>query len=239
MFGSSGSLVVTLNEAKIHSYRNFFGRAFSTESDLVRVNLKKGTNRILVQSRQGIGSWSFSIAVSEPGSIVVKSGAKKAGLEELRAFAMTHEGDPKSGEALFFDAKGIGCVKCHAAGGRGTSNIGPDLTGLALKYDRAEIIRSVIEPSNRIATGYQPVLIATEEGKVITGLVRSENETSIELVDSEVKTIRLFKSEIEERKVGNISVMPAGIVDSLTVVQFADLVSYLRSLKAPGAAPAH
>ena len=239
MFGSSGSLVVTLNEATIHTYRNFSGRAFSPESDLVRLDLKKGTNRLVVQSRQGIGSWSFSAAVSEPGSIVVKSGTKGAGVEELRTFAMTHEGDPKSGEVLFFDAKGIGCVKCHAAGGKGTSNIGPDLTGLASKYDRAEIIRSVLEPSNRIATGYQPALIATEDGRVITGLVRSENETSIELVDSEVKTIHVLKSEIEERKLGNISVMPAGIVDSLTVVQFADLVSYLRSLKAPGTAPAH
>ena len=97
----------------------------------------------------------------------------------------------------------------------------------------------MIEPSNRIATGYQPALIATEDGTVVTGLIRSEDETSIELVDSEAKTIRISKAEIEERKVGAISVMPAGIVDSLSVVQFSDLVSYLLSLKAPGAAPAH
>ncbi len=63
-------------------------------------------------------------------------------------------------------------MKCHAANGRGTANVGPDLTGLALKYDKAEIIRSVLEPSNRLATGYQPVLLALAGGKVVTGLVR-------------------------------------------------------------------
>ncbi len=65
--------------------------------------------------------------------------------------------------------------------------IGPDLTGLAAKYDRAEVIRSVLEPSNRIATGYQPVIVATRDGKVETGVVRSETDTTLELADSEAK----------------------------------------------------
>src|SRR5207244_10141359 len=122
-------------------------------------------------SRPGIGGCSFGVQISAPSPSASLFAAKPAGLslDALRAFALSHEGDPRKGEELFFDPKGIGCVKCHAAGGRGTASVGPDLTGLALKYDKAEIIRSVLEPSDRLATGYQPAIVALHDGKVFTG----------------------------------------------------------------------
>jgi putative heme-binding domain-containing protein len=239
LVGSSGTIVMTLNEVAVHTYRDFAGRAYSPDSDLVPVALKKGKNRLLVQTRQGIGAWSFSVQVSEPDSVAVAGKSRVATPEELRTFAMAHQGDPKSGETIFFEAQGIGCVKCHAANGRGTASVGPDLTGLALKYDKSELIRSVLDPSNRIATGYQPVLVATRDGKVVTGLVRSETDSYLELVDSETKVTLVAKSDIEERKVGDVSVMPAGLIDSLTQVEFADLISFLQTLKtAPVPPPA-
>jgi putative heme-binding domain-containing protein len=236
LVGSSGTLLVTVNEQPVFRYENLAGRAYRPDSDLVRVSLKKGTNRLLVQSRQGIGLWSFSVQVSEPlsasvASSLASSPAKPAGPEALRAFAMSHEGDHRSGEAIFFDPKGVGCVKCHAAAGKGTATIGPDLTGLALKYDKAEIVRSVLEPSNRIATGYQPVVIATRDGKVVSGVVRAETDAYVELADSEAKLTRVPKSEIEARRVGDVSIMPTGLADGLSVVEFSDLVSYLQTLK--------
>ena len=152
-------------------------------------------------------------------------------LESLRSFALAHDGDRSRGESLFFDSKGVSCAKCHSAGGRGTANIGPDLTGLAAKYDRAEVIRSVLEPSNRIATGYQPVLIALNDGRVITGLMRAESDTEIELVDADTRVIRVPKSKVEDRRVGDVSIMPGGLADSMKPEEFADLVAYLMGLK--------
>ncbi len=231
LVGSSGSVAVTINERQVFGYDNFAGRGYRPDSDLVRIALKAGKNRILVKSRQGVGVWSFGLQISESSTVVSAQPAGPIGAESLRAFALKHDGDVRNGEAIFFDAKGVGCVKCHAANGRGTANIGPDLTGLALKYDRAEIIRSVLEPSNRIATGYQPVVIALRDGKVINGLLRSENDAQIELVDSEAKTLIVPKAEIDERKIGAVSVMPTALTDSMSVVEFADLISYLQSLK--------
>jgi putative membrane-bound dehydrogenase-like protein len=241
LVGSSGTAIITVNEQVVFRYVNFAGRAYEPDSDLVPIRLQKGKNRLLVMSRQGIGVWSFGVQVSEPSTVEVVASASKTsgGPEALRAFALTRDGDPKGGEALFFDAKGIGCVKCHSANGRGTANIGPDLTGLALKYDRAEIIRSVLEPSNRIATGYQPVLLATQDGKVVNGLARAETEAYVELVDSEARIVRVPKDQIEERRVGDVSIMPTGLVESLSVVEFADLISYLQSLKAAPAPAGH
>jgi len=241
LVGSSGRITLTVNEQVVLNESPGQGRAYSPDSNLVRVKLSKGVNRILAVSRQGIGVWSFSVQVSEPSSLSnpVATQPKANALERLRAFANDHEGDAKKGEELFFDAKGMGCARCHSAGGKGTASAGPDLTGLALKYDKAEIIRSVLEPSSRIATGYQPVLISMKDGKVITGLVRSESETEIELVDQDLKVTRIAKSQVEERRIGDVSLMPTNLVETLTPIEFADLISYLQSLKAaPSSTPA-
>ncbi|MDR3637524.1 MAG: HEAT repeat domain-containing protein [Isosphaeraceae bacterium] len=239
--GSSGTLTVTVNEQAVYDFSAFAGRPYMPETDLVRLELKQGKNRVLVRTRQGIGTWSFSVQLSQPSEALLSTRRAVASPDALRDFALRNNGDSKKGEALFFDLKGIGCAKCHAAAGRGTANVGPDLTGLALKYDKAEIIRSVLEPSNRIATGYQPALVATADGKVLTGLVRSESDTHIELVDAEAKITRIAKSTIEERRVGDVSLMPKGLAETLSAVEFADLISYLQSLKAAPAAvsPAH
>jgi putative heme-binding domain-containing protein len=231
LVGSSGTIAVTLNEQVVFDYYNFAGRAYIPDSDLVRVALKKGANRLLVRSRQGIGTWSFGVQVSDPSMTSLATRPGVVGLEELRAFALTHDGDAARGRALFFDPRGIGCVKCHAADGQGTATVGPDLTGLALKYDRAEIIRSVLEPSNRLATGYQPLLVATADGRVLAGLLRAETDASLDLIDADAKVTRVAKADIDERRLGDVSLMPTGLVDALKPEEFADLIAYLQSLK--------
>jgi putative heme-binding domain-containing protein len=232
LVGSSGPVLILVNDRPVLDRGDIAGRPYSPDSDLVRVVLKKGVNRILVRTRQGIGPWCFGAQVSDPSNLSLTAGSGSPGVEGLRAFALSHPGDARSGEALFFEARGIGCAKCHAVGGRGGSIVGPDLAGLAAKYDKAEIVRSVLEPSSRIATGYQPVVIGKKDGSVVTGLLRSETGTHLDLADAEGKPFRVSKAEIEARKVGETSMMPAGLVDSLSPVEFADLIAYLASLKA-------
>jgi putative heme-binding domain-containing protein len=231
LIGSSGTLIVTVNEKRVYHYNNAAGRGYAPGSDVVRFELEKGRNRILVLCRQGIGPWCFGLQIARVGARATGRVKGLASLESLRTFAIAHEGDPKKGEAIFFDAKGVGCVRCHAAAGRGNSNIGPDLTGSGAKYDRAELIRSVLEPSHRIATGYQPVIVSTRDGKVATGVVRSESDTTLELADSEANITNIPKSDIAVRRVGDVSIMPARLVERLSPVEFADLVSFLTSLK--------
>src|SRR5262249_49688928 len=106
------------------------------------------------------------------GARAAPGGTPPAAWEALDGLARRHDGDPRRGEETFFDPKGVGCGRCHSAGGQGTATIGPDLTGLASQYDRAELIRSVLEPSHRIAPGYQPASLAPRGGQVIAGAAR-------------------------------------------------------------------
>ena len=233
LIGSSGTLIVTVNETPVYQYNNFAGRGYVPDTDLVRVELAKGKNRILVVCRQGIGPWCFGLQVARVAPRARVHGPNAVSVENFRSYALAHKGDPRKGATIFFETKGVGCVRCHSAGGRGSAVIGPDLTGLAAKYDRAEVIQSLLEPSKRIATGYLPVIVATRDGKVETGVVRSETDTTLELADAEAKIIRIPKSDIDVRRVGNVSVMPSNLVEALSPAEFADLVGFLWSLKQP------
>ncbi len=235
LIGSSGSLMVQVNGQTVFNYSNFAGRPFATDSDRVRVSLRQGANRILVKSRQGIGVWSFGVQISLPEATLFASRNGATDLGAFRQAGLTVDGDAGRGKALFFDSRGIGCVKCHKVGGEGESDLGPDLTGLALKYDRAEVIRSVLEPSSRIATGYQPALLALADGQVLTGLVREETDTEVVLIDADARTTHVPKDRIDERRTGDVSIMPGGLIDALKPAEFADLIAYLLSLKSPAA----
>jgi putative heme-binding domain-containing protein len=231
LLGSSGSLIVTVNEKLVHQYTGIGGRAFEADSDCVPIDLSSGRNRIMVLSRQGIGAWCFSaqLARSDRDASAFLVDANR--VRELRRYAMENSGDRARGERLFFDDRGAGCARCHAVGSRGTATIGPNLAGSALTYDRAELIRSVLEPSSRIALGYQSVIVATRDGKVLTGVIRAETESSLEIADSLARITRLSQAEIRDRQKSEFSVMPARAAEMLTPDEFADLVGYLASLK--------
>ncbi len=78
-------------------------------------------------------------------------------VETLRQFALSHLTDPRKGEELFFEKREIACGRCHAAAGRGAGTPGPDLSGLASRSDKVQLIRSLLEPSPRLAAAHQPV----------------------------------------------------------------------------------
>jgi putative heme-binding domain-containing protein len=227
LIGSSGTLVVTVNEKPVYQYTSSAGRGYDPNTETVRFELAKGRNRVLVLSRQGIGPWSFGLQIAQLDPSANRQPQVASSIAKLRQFAMEHEGDPKKGEAIFFDDKRIVCARCHKVAGRGAATVGPDLTGLASKYERAEVIRSVLEPSHRIATGYLPVIVATRDGKVVTGVQRSESDRILELAGSDGTITRIAKSDIQLRRVGDLSIMPANQVESLSSAEFADLVSFL------------
>ena len=85
------------------------------------------------------------------------SPAQAPGIETLRRFALGHLADPLKGEVLFFENRDIACGRCHAAAGRGAGTPGPDLSGLAARIDKVQLIRALLEPSQRVAAAHKPV----------------------------------------------------------------------------------
>ncbi len=228
---ATGPTIVAVDDRPLAS---FGGGALG---ETVRIDLKSGTNRLLLRARQAGTPWSIRVELSDPGS----SGGSTAlaarptliQREGLRAFALKHSGDPKNGEAIFNEAGGVGCVRCHASESRPATNVGfgPDLTGLALKYDKAEIIRSILEPSSRIAVGYAAVVVNRVDGTTVEGLLRSETAEGVELATIDGRMIQIPAHRLGQKRASETSTMPEGLVDALKPVEFADLVAYLGSLR--------
>jgi putative heme-binding domain-containing protein len=149
------------------------------------------------------------------------------------AYAHEHTGDSKRGRLLFFDLKGPGCARCHRARGEG-GTIGPDLSDVGGKYERALLIESVLEPSRQIVEGYRPIIVATERGHVVTGIVKAESTDELTLVDAEGRQQVIRKAAIEERQPSTTSLMPDGLAAGLTPRDFTDLIAYLESLRSSG-----
>jgi putative membrane-bound dehydrogenase-like protein len=159
--------------------------------------------------------------------------AKTVTLDEYNAAALNENGGNKDrGKKLFFDVKGSNCVKCHKVRGEG-GEVGPDLSSIATRYDRAKLIESVLYPSKQILDGYHMTIVETKDGKIIQGIVRAESGDDVTLIDAEAKKIVVKKAEIETRTKSEKSIMPDGIQVGMTLVEFADLITYLESLRDP------
>jgi putative heme-binding domain-containing protein len=149
---------------------------------------------------------------------------------EYTKYALETRGDPARGHLVFSDAAVAGCIRCHRVGNDGGS-IGPDLSDVGGKLGREHLIESVLEPSRQIVEGYRPTLIATNDGRVLTGLVQGETAEALTLWDAQAQSQVVPRSSIEERRYADISIMPEGLTARLTRTQFADLIAYLESLR--------
>lgn len=146
------------------------------------------------------------------------------------AEAARSQGDPIRGAALFAQAQ-LACVTCHSCGGPDdASPLGPDLARPAPGTTAAEVVRSLLDPSETIREGFETVTIARIDGEVLAGLLGEEREDALVLRGATRGGGELVipKAEIEERAISPTSIMPTGLVNLLADrQQFLDLASYL------------
>jgi putative membrane-bound dehydrogenase-like protein len=228
--GSDDTLTVWVNGKQVFDFSD--RRGFEPEASRFEADLIPGVNRILVKCGNRGGGWQFALAVALPAEYAFLKAPSSAAFdpEAYRQFANKEKGSADKGKALFSDLKGLACVKCHALKGQG-GTVGPDLSDLGLKYPKDEIIQSVLYPSAKIFSGYEPVTIALNDGRILTGIIKSETPEHLEIVDAEAKANKVPKTEIDEKKVSNISLMPNGLAEGLSKNDFADLISFLETLK--------
>jgi putative heme-binding domain-containing protein len=226
--GSDDSIIIWLNGRKVHEFPG--DRGWAPDQDKVAVKLAAGKNRLLVKCGNHSGPWEFSVAVSEESDryAFLKGGGEKYDLEAYRAFARKNPGDADRGQKLFADLKGLACVKCHAVNGQG-GQVGPDLAGIGLKYKHEDLMTSILEPSKVIAQGYETIVLATTKGQVLTGVFKGESADVVNLVDAEGKAHTIAKKDIDERNFSQVSTMPNGLNEGMTLQDFADVIAFLEA----------
>lgn len=140
-------------------------------------------------------------------------------------------GDPAAGRRVFFHSGGAGCYRCHTVNGRG-GHIGPDLSTIAVSLKRQKLVQSLIEPSREIAPQFTGWSFMMQNGKVHTGLIlQHDRDGQVTIGTTDGKVLNLELDAIEQRLPQKKSIMPAKLVDQLTVGEFRDLLAFLESLK--------
>jgi putative heme-binding domain-containing protein len=149
--------------------------------------------------------------------------------EEVLAAALKEKGDPKLGAQLY---NRTGCVSCHTLS-KNEPPKGPFLGDVAARYKRPELIESILKPSAKIAQGFETQVFVLTSGLVLEGFVVREAGNEIEIRNLQGVATVIPRADIDERSRRDISVMPNGLADNLTVRDLASLLAYLESLTGP------
>jgi putative heme-binding domain-containing protein len=128
--------------------------------------------------------------------------------------------DRAKGRLLFNQA----CATCHTLYGQGKA-IAPDLTG-ANRDNLDYLLENIIDPSAVVAADFRMSVVALKDGRVLTGVV-GEQTTRTLSVQTQTDRVKLERSEIEEVRPTALSLMPDGLLSSLTDAQVRDLIAYL------------
>jgi cytochrome c oxidase cbb3-type subunit 3 len=142
-------------------------------------------------------------------------------------------GDPKSGEALFFG--NAQCSTCHMASGRG-GFIAPELTAYGQTHGAEQIKSAIVNPAAR--NSVKPIVTAaTTNGELYHGIIRNEDNFSLQLQSEDGAFHFLSKADLKSIERGQDSIMPSDYSSRLSAAQLNDIVSYLLSLRSSSAAP--
>lgn len=146
--------------------------------------------------------------------------------DHLAEFRVTlHGGDAERGRKQFMENAAAACLRCHKIGNDG-GDVGPNLSDAGKRLSREQIVESITHPDKAIAKGYETVVVTTDDGKQIIGVVKAEDDTTLTLITAEAKVIAVAKTSIEERRSGP-SAMPGDMMKHLTKSDLRDLVEYL------------
>ncbi len=132
-------------------------------------------------------------------------------------------GDPSAGQILFRKH----CSSCHQLFGEG-KKIGPDLTS-ANRSDRQALLVSLVDPSSVIRREYTPLVIQTTDGRVLSGLPVSEDDSGLTLVDNTGRLFTVASNQIEETAESAVSLMPDNLYRQLKPQELRDLFAWLQS----------
>lgn len=131
------------------------------------------------------------------------------------------------GKRAFGDAQ---CAVCHRVGKSG-GLVGPDLTAVSSRFNRRDILDSILNPSRVIDDKFRNTVFTLKSGANVIGTIEREDEKTVAIRISPLLplTTTLQKAQVESREPSNISPMPPGSLNVLTQSQILDLLAYIES----------
>ena len=184
---------------------------------------------------QAMNHWTewYDGEFSDEQPINVQPLAKIGNYSAERVLAHLNEfeiqGNPAVGRLIFQKAN---CSSCHRIGSDGAT-FGPDLSNLASRFSRREILESIIDPSKVVSDQYQSKKILTVDGEQLFGMLVKDSSGDYLLQDSEGQTIRISNDDIEKISSTDLSSMPDHLLDALSLDEILHLFAYIDGRSKP------
>jgi len=136
--------------------------------------------------------------------------------------------DLENGKRLFTTTA---CFKCHRVAGSG-GIVGPDLTQAGQRFSTYDLLEAIIDPSKSVSDQYQATIFLKLDGKMVTGRVANLSN-NVYMVQEDLitpgKFTQLAADDIDEMRPSTASLMPEGLLDTLTREEIIDLIGYMKS----------
>jgi putative heme-binding domain-containing protein len=140
------------------------------------------------------------------------------------------------GKAAFATAQ---CILCHRVGTEADAGgvIGPDLTAVASRFSRRDILDAIVNPSKAMDDKFRSTVFELKDGESVSGSVESEDAERVIVRPNPLAddTVTVAVRDVAWRRLSEISPMPTGLLNVLEREQILDLIAYLES----GGDPAH
>ncbi|MGH9162326.1 MAG: c-type cytochrome [Vicinamibacteraceae bacterium] len=140
---------------------------------------------------------------------------------------LSYRGVPADGRKWF--ASDAGCAACHSLGGKDA--LGPDLSAIGAKYDKQAMLDHIVNPNDAIGPEYITTMFTLQNGEQVLGLVTDETADRIVVQIGAGQQRALPASDVASRQQSQVSSMPEGLLDNLSLQQIADLLEFLSTLK--------
>lgn len=150
-----------------------------------------------------------------------------ANIRPEEIFALT--GDADRGR-LLFRQEGLQCSRCHQIQGEGTA-LGPDLSLISRKYDRANILDNILFPSKVIEPNFISYQVETKDEFSYSGFILNKTADEIVIKDLNAKEVRIPMADVSSLQPQSVSLMPELLLQDMTAQDVADLLKFLSELR--------
>jgi len=123
----------------------------------------------------------------------------------------------------------ITCSACHKMHGEG-GILGPDLTG-SNRTSTSYLLNNILEPSSIIQDDYKMVVMTTQDGRTYSGNIIAENDRQYTLRVVGQDELFINKSDVRSKEQTTKSMMPEGLMNSLSDDDVIAMIAYLKQLE--------
>lgn len=135
------------------------------------------------------------------------------------------DGKPAAGAEIFANS----CAVCHAFKGVGQA-VGPDLAALRDK-DVDYFVKNILDPNAIVEPRFVAYNVDLKDDRSILGIIKSESASGLTLITGGGQTENVAPASIKEIQASNLSLMPEGLEQAISLAQMADLLAYIKSVE--------